>query len=187
VLFGGSDQLVLFSNQLRDGERDEHPLAAALVRDHSADRGEPPDFRLPEGARPLDFVFEDTLHLVGVVMPESVERGEKLEATLYFKVLKPVGRNWKVFVHIDSGASRIIGDHDPIGGTCGTSFFRKGDIVVDRFSVKAGGMVEGTPRTSFQVFAGFFTGSSPNFTNMKVSRGKADENNRVNLGTLRVE
>jgi hypothetical protein len=175
VVDDSNDQFLLLSNQLGEGERDHNPLADAIVRTPPADLG-----------APLSFEFEDTIRLLGVRMPAEVERGDSFEVTLIFEVLKPITRNWKIFVHFDSGSSRFQGDHAPIRERCGTSFFQPGDVVVDRFTVKAGSMVDGTPKTTYQVFTGFFVGSNPNYTNMKVSKGEADDNNRVKIGTIRL-
>jgi hypothetical protein len=173
VVDDSNDQLMLLSNRLGPGERDQNPLSRAILR-------EP-----PSGIdRPLDIVYQDTIQIIGVSMPARVDRGDTFSMTFYYKILKPVGRNWKVFVHFDHGSDRFQGDHTPIRNRCGTSFFQAGDYVVDTFEVKAGSLAEGTPKAAYRIYAGFFVGASGNYTNMKVTKGEADDNNRVTVGTI---
>jgi hypothetical protein len=174
VLDDENVQFRLLSNQLPEGEKDLNPLVTAVRRSP------------PEGVRaePLA-VFEEQIELIGVKMPASVGRGDKFDMTLIYKVVKPVTRPWKVFVHIDYKAPpRIIGDHGVAGGHCPMSTFQPGDYIVDQFEVKAGD--RNFNRGKYTVWTGFFVGGSGQYTNMKVTTGKPDDNNRVEIGTIEV-
>lgn len=188
VIDDSNAELILLSNALWHGGGepprsvrravrsvlDDNPLSRTMLRER------------PEHIqRPLDANFDDKVRLIGVDMPSSVPRGSTFEVTLYFEVLKPVGRNWKVFVHFDGGGMRFQGDHDPVGGRCGTSYWQPGDFIVDRFTVEAGSVSH--PRTQYQVWAGLFVGSSGNWENMKALSGNADDTDRVPIGSVRVE
>ncbi len=175
VLYDRNAEFLLLTNQLRDGETDLNPLRRMMLR-------EPPEAI----DTPFDATFDDRVRLVGYNMPERVSRGETFEVTLYYEVLAPISRNWKVFVHFDRGGSRFNGDHEPAEGVCGTRYWQAGDVVVDRFEVTAGGA--GHPRGEHQVWTGFFVGSRGNWTNMSVSDAPdADDQDRVRIGTIRVE
>jgi hypothetical protein len=175
VIDDSNDRLMLLSNRLGPGERDRNPLARSVVDALPADLG-----------HPLDVELEGSLRLRGVRMPAAVDRGARFEVTLIFEVLRPISRNWKVFVHFDGPGARFNGDHEPIDGVCGLSFLRPGDVVLDTFTVRAGGMLAGTPKGDYPVYAGLFVGSSPNFTNGKVTRGATDPDGRIAIGSLRL-
>ena len=75
-------------------------------------------------------VWDDRIELVGWNNPPSAHLGEKFDAVVYYRVLQPVERSWKAFVHIDlDGKNRANADHDPIGGHCPTSTWQVGDIL----------------------------------------------------------
>src|SRR6185503_20006717 len=163
----------LLSNQLPKGEEDLNPLVGAVSR--SAPPG--------AAAEPIA-AWEDQIQLVGVKMPKSVGRGDRFEATFIYKIVKPVTRPWKVFVHIDAAAPpRIIGDHSFAGGHCPASTFQPGDYIIDKFQVK---VPDSANRAQHAVWTGFFVGSAGNYTNMKVTTGKPDDNNRVQIGAIEV-
>lgn len=181
VLDNGNTQCMLISNRLEDGEVDKNLLAQAILRS------------TPEGIeQPLSIVFEDKLELIGMNMPEAVDRGGAFEVSLFFKVLQPVGGNWKIFAHFDGGGMRFQGDHDPIQNRCGTSFWQAGDYIVDTFTVDAGNFTYA--KTLYQLHVGFFRGSGGNWTNMTVSSATGakgeklpvGKDNRVQVGQIRV-
>src|SRR5262249_3106719 len=119
---------MLLSNKL-DGATDKNPLRETVLH------------QMPQGiaAKPKNrIVFEGKIQLLGWSIPPTASRGEKIEMTLYYQILQPVGANWKTLVHVD-GPLRIGGDHEPINGVCQTSTWMKGDYIVDTFSVVAGG------------------------------------------------
>jgi 4-amino-4-deoxy-L-arabinose transferase-like glycosyltransferase len=166
-------QFRLLSNKLPDGEEDLNPLNDAVSRTP------------PKGVRSAPLAgWEDQIELVGAILPTKVERGARFEATFIYKIGKPVTRPWKVFVHIDAKAPpRIIGDHGFAGGHCPISTFQPGDYVIDRFEVK---VPDSANRGEHRVWTGLFVGSAGNYTNMKVTTGTPDDNNRVDIGTIEV-
>ncbi|HUQ02007.1 MAG TPA: hypothetical protein VM261_05890 [Kofleriaceae bacterium] len=178
VLDDTNARYMLFSNQL--GKlRDKNPLATAMTRT-------PPAWLAKAGEKNLG-TWDNQVQLVGMRIPKKVVRGEKFTMTLVFKVIAPIGGGWKVFVHIDGGGSRIIGDHDPLRGRCATNFWKVGDYVVDTFEVDAGNA--SFPTQNYDIWVGFFTGSNPNWRNMTVTGapdGQKDNNNRVKVGQVRL-
>jgi hypothetical protein len=169
-------KLMLLSNRLPDGwETDDNPLKTSIVR-------EPPtDIRFP-----LSVNFDDEIELIGATYPARVDRGSSFELVLYYKVLAKPKRNWQIFVHFDGGGHRPFqGDHWPLDNTCGTSYWQPGDYVIDRFEVTAGDVA--TAKREYQLWAGFFVGSSGNWTNMTVKSAEKDDNNRAPIGTIIVQ
>ncbi|HEU5056421.1 MAG TPA: hypothetical protein VFU21_07840, partial [Kofleriaceae bacterium] len=166
-------QFRLLSNKLLDGEEDLNPLVGLVSRTP------------PEGARSAPMVsWEGQVELVGATMPKSISRGSTAEMTFIYRIVKPVTRPWKVFVHIDAQAPpRIIGDHPFAGGHCPMSTFQAGDYVLDRFAFR---VPDSANRGEHHVWIGFFVGSAGNYTNMKVTSPEPDDNNRVDIGTIQV-
>ena len=64
--------------------------------------------------------LEDKLDYLGMdVDTDAVTPGKAFTLTHYWKVIKPVGDDWKIFVHLeapDSKKSHLNADHVPIGG-----------------------------------------------------------------------
>jgi hypothetical protein len=176
VLDNRNVQFLLLSNQLQPGEIDRNPLATAIRRT-------PPD----DIQRKLSANFDDQVELIGVNMPQRVGRGDRFKMTLFYRVMKPVTRPWKIFVHLNApnAPSNITGDHAPVAAAgCSMTYFQTGDYIVDTFEVRAGD--SSFPKTDYQVFTGFFVGSSGNFTNMKALSGNPDAKDRVPVGTIQV-
>jgi 4-amino-4-deoxy-L-arabinose transferase-like glycosyltransferase len=170
VLDAENATYLLLSNRLGSGESDENPLARAIVR-------QPPE----EVGTPLHGTFDDQLELVGVDMPESVERGATFSMTLHFKVLKPITYNWKIFVHFDAGSARFQGDHDAIAGRCATNTWQPGDYINDTFEVEAGGI--GYPKTNYRGWVGFYRGSPGSWINMP-AHAEGAVGDRVPIGDI---
>jgi len=176
VLDDSNAKFLLLSNQVT-GARDRNPLATTILR------SEPPGIQHRFSA-----TWDDRIELIGYTLPRSIELRSTFAMTLYFHVKKPVAGSWKVFAHFDGRGLRFQGDHDPIRGRCATSYWQEGDYIVDTFSVTAGDLTfEGG---NYQVRVGFFTGTNPNWKNMKVTQappGAKDDADRVLLGTIAVQ
>ncbi len=173
VLDDSHAKFLLISNSLKKGERDKNPLATAIVR------AKPTNIE-----RPLNINYDNKIRLIGVNMPGKVARGGTFKMTLFYEVLAPVGGAWKVFVHFDGGGNRFQGDHTPIRKRCATSFWQKGDFIVDTFEVEAGDVTYA--KTTYTAMTGFFYGSHGNWKNMPVVEGKHDDNNRASIGRLQL-
>ncbi len=153
---------------------DRNPLARYIVRE------KPKNI-----SKPLDINFDDKLQLIGVDMPDAVSRGDSFKMRLYYKVVKPIRRGYQVFVHFDGAGVRFQGDHWPVNKRCGTNFWQPGAYIIDEFTVEAGS--KGHAATTYQVWTGLFVGSAGNWENMKAVTGNPDDNNRVNIGAIRLK
>jgi hypothetical protein len=174
---------LLLSNRL-DGATDQNPLRTAIVHEEPRDIPFRPKGKVTWGDDQLP-----RIQLLGWDLPRSVARGARFDVTLYYKILQPVGGSWKTLVHIDGPGGRAgIGDHDPIGGRCPTSTWQLGDYIIDRFTTSAGGGA--FPAGVYEVWTGFFTGSNPNWKNMKVTEAPGDMRDnvdRVKITTIGLE
>ncbi|MEZ4367925.1 MAG: hypothetical protein R2939_16840 [Kofleriaceae bacterium] len=179
VLDDSSTRTLLLSNQA-GGRTDRNPLASRVLRE------EPRDLITTRPPSPI--VYDNKLELIGWSLPARVGRGDEFTLRLVFKVRAPVSGSWKIFAHFDGGGARFQGDHDPIDKVCATSFWQAGDYIVDTTRVSAGDM--STTRGQHDVRIGFFTGSNPNWRNMKVTSapaGAVDDNDRVRIGAMIVD
>lgn len=176
VVDNENSRYLLLSNKLTPGKTDQNPLQHALRRT-------PPD----KIKKAVSAVYDNSIELLGIDMPERVDHGSVFKVTLYFKVLKKVnGGAWKIFGHFDTKTPpRIIGDHDPIEGRCTTAFWQPGDYVIDTFEVTAGDLSHA--RGLYTLRVGFFKKSGARYDNMPVTAGNATPDHRVEVGTIRVE
>jgi len=180
VLYDRHAQLLLMSNKVGSGESDLNPLPNVILRAE------------PEGIKSRfakGINFNNQIELIGVTMPNTVRLGRSFTMSLYFKVLRKVSGNWKIFVHFDGPGIRFQGDHTPIRGLCTTGYWDVGDYIIDTFTVEAG--QTGHPRRPYQVYMGFFQGRAGNWRNMKVIpkrvNGQVVKDKRVPIGVIRVK
>jgi hypothetical protein len=130
-------------------------------------------------------VWDERIELVGWDLPSRVHVGEEFTVSLVYRVLRPIGRSWKLLTHLDGPQVRVSQDHEPLDGRCLTSTWHPGDIVVDRFTMK----IVSRPGT-YQLWTGFFTGWEPTWKNMSVtqaSKDVRDSNDRVRVATIIAE
>lgn len=176
VLDDSNAKFLLLSNDVT-GARDRNPLSTTILREK------------PEGiGQEFSATFDDKIELIGFTVPRKVSLRSRFTMTLYFRVKKAVSGSWKIFAHFDGKGLRFQGDHEPIRGRCATSFWQEGDYIVDTFSVEAGDIT--FEPGNYQIRVGFFTGTNPNWKNMKVTQappGAKDDADRVLLGTIQVD
>ncbi|EYF08930.1 glycosyltransferase family 39 protein [Chondromyces apiculatus] len=173
VLDGHSSQILLVSNLL--GDQPNENWIGEMVLD-----AEPAAITHPVRAR-----FEDQLELIGWEVTD--DEGRVVDGVVpqrphhlrtYFRVLKPVGGTWKMFVHIDGAQRRYNGDHPVLGGRYPMNLWQVGDIVVDDHEV----VLEPNFTTGeYTLYLGFFSGDN----RFRVTEGPNHEN-RVIAGSVRV-
>jgi hypothetical protein len=74
----------------------------------------------------------------GSIQPGKLVPGEQARATVFFKVLEELDREYVVFVHVEDADGRLERfnlDHRPAGGTYPTTQWKKGETVKDEFSI----------------------------------------------------
>lgn len=173
-LFGAdmrSGRVILVSNQPIEGRKDENPLTGTVRSD------------TPKPQHVVHANWDGKIELLGydLSLPHDnyVGAGERFEITWYFRTLRTVPGDYKLFVHIDGDAQRIHGDHQAINGTYPLRYWDEGDVIVDRHRLD----VPSTFRpATFEIFLGFFAGE----TRLPVTEGPKDDANRVRAGVLRI-
>jgi hypothetical protein len=134
--------------------------------------------------RPATVSFDDRIELLGydLKLPHGtyVGAGESFTVIWYFRALKTVPTDYRIFIHIDGEGQRIHGDHDPLDGKYPVRLWDEGDVIYDEQtldvppSYRAG---------SYTIYLGFYSGES----RLPIKSGPNDGENRANLGVLRIQ
>lgn len=186
VLDARSSRLLLVSNKLLPGEEDHNFVAQSIFEDDSAVQQKLAFDDGSGGTTPPK--FDEQLEMIGVSYDKPPDKdglpsyrwGEVAVIDYYFRVLKRVPGNQKIFLHVDTPGNRINGDHFPNDGAFPTNQWLPGDIVRSRQHLTIENY--STPGV-YNLNFGFFVGS----TRMKVTPRKAhDGQNRVTVGKIRV-
>jgi hypothetical protein len=125
---------------------------------------------------PVNAQLEDKLLYLGCdVDTDVVTPGKAFTLTHYWKTLKPVPDEWKLFVHLespDSKKSHLNADHVPINGKYPLHIWKPGEIIRDihRVSVPAT-----WPGNAIEIYVGAWKGPM----RMKVTSGPHDTENRI--------
>jgi hypothetical protein len=173
VLDAHSSEILLLSNRLNEGEKNENPLAKWVLD------------RPPAPAHVLDVDLGGQLDVVGWEVTDdngrpldSVVPGKQYDFRIYYKVVAAISGNWETFIHIDGFQRRFNGDHQTLENKYAFHLWRVGDYIVDvyPFSLEP----NFTPG-DYEVFFGLFIGSR----RLEVKRGRHNDN-RVEAGRLRV-
>jgi hypothetical protein len=181
VVDASSSRFLLLTNRLDPGQSDENPLKKNVWSPPTAGSDERPPWtwRVPVNA-----TFGDSIELVGADFPPSVRRPGKIPLDLIFHVKARPPGSYKIFVHFDGPAApRVIGDHDPLNKTFGTSYWIPGEYVRDHYETDVPLMT--TPAGSYTVYIGFWPGGEGK--RLKVTSGPNDGVDRVRLGTIEIK
>jgi len=171
VVDDSNSQFLLLSNQLGPGEKDLNPLR-----------------RLVSTSRPTPQVethvtFDDKVELIGYDIPAEIQRGSEFVVRLHYRVLKPLGGNYRVFLHFDGTGSRINGDHIPLAGKYPTNYWTPGQFVTDEHRMSTSRLNQSAGY--YQVFTGLWPGGEAG--RMRVTDGPHEPDNRVRLSAIRVK
>jgi hypothetical protein len=171
VVDDSNSQMLLLASELKPGEADRNPLRRLVTTT-------PPKPRFPVSA-----TFEDYVELIGYDLPPEVNRGDDILVRLYFRVLKPLGGGYKIFMHFDGMGSRFNGDHVPLDGKYPTPFWTAGQFIIDEHRVPTSRLNQAPGY--YQVFTGLWPGGDG--ARLKVTQGAHEPDHRVRLGMVRVK
>ena len=173
---------LLISNKV-DGTTDKNPLLTTMTRAEPAN--------IPTRA-PGKIVWDNHIQLIGWDIPAHISRGDKIDVTLYYKILGPVAGAWTTIMHFDSAqhGRAFNGDHPPIDNLCATSTWQAGDYLIDHHVVDVGNPP--VPAGPLEVWTGFFQGSSGVYKNMTLTEAPGnmrDPNptDRVKITTIQLD
>ena len=168
VVDDANSRFLILSNRTGPNETDLNPLRRFVST------------TAPVPQHPLAINFDDKLQLIGYDLPAEVKRGEDVKVRLHFKVVAPVGGSFKVFLHFDGPGARVNGDHVPLDGRFPTQFWTVGTYVTDEYLLKPDRSTQ--PSGMFQLYFGLFSGDH----RLKVKEGATDGENRVRIGSVKV-
>ncbi len=171
VLDAHSSEILLVSNELRAGERNENPLDSYLLGAE------------PRPSHPLDHNLGDQLDVLGWDVTDLDDRPVKdvvpqrrYRFVIYYRVVARISGTWETFLHIDGFQRRFNGDHKTLDGRYAFALWQVGDIVADRHEIEL--EPNFTPGT-YQVYFGLYSGNR----RLAVKRG-AHHEDRVQGGPL---
>jgi len=133
----------------------------------------------PNPQHALNVTFNDSLELLGFDVHTPLTPGQQIELTWYWKVKKPVKKNWSVFVHLDSKVKPVRQnlDHVPMEGLYPTSAWKQGQII--RVKQKAT-LRPDMPNGAAVAYIGLYDPKSPKMlTRMKITAGKGEADHRA--------
>ncbi len=174
VLDARSSEILLLSNRLAAGEKNENPFAAWVL-----DQPPNPAVRLDANlGGQLDVLGWEVTDLSGRPV-DGVVPQKQYQFRTYYKVVASISGNWETFIHIDGFQRRFNGDHQTLENKYAFHLWRVGDHIVDiyPFSLEP----NFTPG-DYEVFFGLFIGSR----RLEVKRGRHNDN-RLEAGRLRVK
>ncbi len=171
VVDDSNSQFLLLSSQLGPGEKDLNPLRRLVSTTP------------PKPQVETHITFDDKVELIGYDIPTEVQRGSEFVIRLHFRVIQPVGGNYRVFLHFDGTGSRINGDHIPLGGKYPTNYWTTGQFITDEHRMTTSRLNQSAGY--YQVFTGFWPGGDA--ARMRVTQGPHEPDNRVRLSAIRVK
>lgn len=171
VIDDSNSQILLLAAQVRSGEEDRNPLRRLISNTR------------PQPKTAVSATFEDNIELIGYDLPAEISRGEDIPLRLYFRVIRPPGGGYKVFVHFDGMGARFNGDHVPLDGKYSTPYWTAGQYIIDEHRVPTSRLNQAPGY--YQVFTGFWPGGDG--ARLKVSSGAHEPDQRVRLGTIRIK
>ncbi|HEX9294791.1 MAG TPA: glycosyltransferase family 39 protein [Polyangiaceae bacterium] len=174
VLDARSSQIMLVSNVLLAGERNQSPYEN-MVLDHEPQIGNRIEVNLQDQLLSLGWEVTDG----SGKRVEAVVPARKYHFRLFYKVLASIPGEWETFIHIDGFHRRFNGDHKTLAGKYPFSLWQAGDYIVDDYEFA---LEPNFTAGTYNVYYGLFVGE----TRLKVKTGRHDDN-RIEGGMLRVQ
>lgn len=172
VVDNSSASTLLLASRLAEGQENLNPLVKVVplepVRPDHVARGN----------------VDNRIELLGYDLEGSGPGGavcpmSSFTLTFYWRCLRPIHGNQKIFVHIDGHGQRINGDHEPANGLYPVRHWLEGDVIVDELELEVPAHYH---PGDYTIYVGFFQGSR----RLPVKEGPATSDDRLRAGILRV-
>lgn len=174
VIDGRSSQLLLLSNQLLPGERDE-----SFLRDKVRTTAPTPAVRVETNlAEQLDILGWDLVDRATGEPLAVLTPGRRILLRVHLHVRAPVTTEWDSFLHIDGHGHRFNADQKPLGGRYPMALWQVGDYITESLEVR---LDPSFRPGAYTVFFGFFVGDK----RLPVVAGKHHED-RADLGSVQI-
>lgn len=185
VVDGSSSKLILISNRLLAGERDDSPLASLVWMPPT---GAGPEARPPWPApqHPGSCVFGDEIEYLGADYPPVVRRPTDLPLMLHFRVKKKTPAGYAIFVHLELPGQPIVnGDHSPLKNLFPTAYWYPGEYLRDLHEIEMP-LMTNSPG-NYTIHFGFWPGGNTVGTRIATTAGNHDPYNRCYVGRVEVK
>ena len=99
--------------------------------------GRPHLFKVPDLSQRVGALLGDVVTLLGYDLQGKVGPGDMLSLTLYWRAEEKMSIPYTVFTHLVDEKGRIWGQQDnaPVRGTCPTTGWLPGEIVIDEYAI----------------------------------------------------
>ena len=117
-----------------------------------------------ETLTPLNFVYDDALHLIGYrIERPTIQAGEWLPVTLYWQATRPLSKNYSGFVHLldQNGQALAQANTYPDGGKWPTSMLPPGQVLADTYHILVPLEAEGQAPLLTRLAMGIFEFDDP--------------------------
>jgi 4-amino-4-deoxy-L-arabinose transferase-like glycosyltransferase len=108
----------------------------------------------------VDVQFGEALALAGYEMPlTQIKRGDNLQLALLWKCLRPINRDYTIFVHVLDAQSQIIAQSDfqPQNGNYPTSIWDSGENILDQANIT---IPANAPTGKYSIVIGWYDAAS---------------------------
>ena len=175
VLDDSNANQLLVSNKLLPGEEDRNVISKFVAK------APPAKGTYVE----VNADLEGKLAVLGYTLDKTeVTRGGSFTLSLHLEVKERLGRDYKVFYHVEGPGERMKGDHAPVDAKYPTRFWQPGDFVTDRYTFKVG---FSQPGGTYTIWTGFYYDGANDDSRLKVrspGSGATDGLNRLAVAKI---
>jgi hypothetical protein len=138
-----------------------------------------------EADHPLDLTFGGEIALTGYDVIERVAPGGELRVALYWRALRPIPLDYKVFVHLLAPGDSLIAqdDSEPVAWSYPTTDWQPGETIRDEHVLIIDPSV---PRGDYLLFAGLYDPATGDRPPVRDAAGNALAERRVPLQQVQV-
>ena len=156
-----TEGLIVVTEETRSNKPQGEILGQVPIPDSEVTSGDTITLTISGGTEhpiPLQVNLNGQIVLETATVPQLTFRtGDSIPVTLQWRALQPVGRSYKVFVHLlapDMVTLLAAGDSEPVNGLNPTSAWQAGDIIIDPHQITI--PQEVAPGT-YQIRVGLYT------------------------------
>jgi 4-amino-4-deoxy-L-arabinose transferase-like glycosyltransferase len=131
-------------------------------------------------ARVVNAKLSQQAVLLGCNLNGEVQPGRTLKLTVFWQALRPIDRNYTVFIHVVDGLGTLVGqaDSEPVSGFYPTTRWTPGEIVRDQYEVV---LPPDLNETQAHLLIGMYLASTGDRLPVTLSDGGVPDNRAVTL------
>jgi hypothetical protein len=134
---------------------------------------------------PIQFTFGEEIELIGYDAPQRVAPGDEVRVALYWRALRPMPIDYKVFVHILGPDGRLVAQTDspPLNWSYPTTLWQPGEHIRDEHLLSVDPT---TPRDDYALFVGLYDGATGERAMVRDAAGSESAERRVLIQRIQV-